>query len=44
MNRIVLYSDEFPVDIWKNYCRICDVPNTATQITITFKDNDVKYK
>ena len=44
MNRITLYADEFSFDVWKEYCRICDVPCTATEITIHFKDENVTYR
>lgn len=43
-NYIVLYADETDTDIWQDYCDACNVPYTATQITIYFTDNNVKYE
>ena len=42
--RIVIYADEYKEKDWREYCRICGVPNMAKQITIVFNDKDVTYK
>jgi hypothetical protein len=44
MNRIKIYADEFPENVWRNYCDICNAPYNARVITINFKDCDVSYK
>lgn len=42
MAEIILYADEFPVDVWKDYCRICGVDSSASAIKIKFKGSDVE--
>ena len=44
MNYITLYADEFPADIWEDYCRAAGVPKSATEITLWFKEEDVEYE
>jgi len=43
-DKIILYADEFPDEVWSDYCEICDVPETACQITIFFDSKEVEYK
>lgn len=43
-NYITLYADEFPCDVWEDYCNNCNVPLSATKITIKFKDSDISYE
>ena len=46
MAYIVLYADEFPIDVWKDYCDICKEEHNATSLTIKFdpyKDVEAEY-
>lgn len=46
-DRIVLYADEFDCDVWAQYCDICGVDPSATEITIYFnssEDIEAKYQ
>ena len=41
-NRITLYADETPEDIWEQYCYVCNVDCNVESITIYFSDKDVE--
>lgn len=43
MNQIVIYAEDYPTYVWEEYCDICSVPYEATEITITFKDENISY-
>lgn len=43
-NYITIYAEDFPCDVWKDYCRACNVPLSATSIRITFTDDQVSYE
>lgn len=43
LNYIILYADEFNSDVWEEYCDVCDVPHSATEITIKFVKKNVDY-
>lgn len=40
---IYIYAEDFDCDVWEEYCDICDVPYSATEIKIVFNEDDVKY-
>ena len=42
MNYIVLYSDDYDYDVWREYCDICNVPHDVTWIRIEFNLNNVE--
>ena len=33
---INLYADDYPQDVWENYCEACGVSKDSTEITINF--------
>jgi hypothetical protein len=35
---ITLYSDEFPTDVWDEYCEILLINNNAHEINVVVKD------
>ena len=39
-SRIVLYADEFPEDVWDEYCDICGEDSSAISLTIRFVKED----
>lgn len=41
---IYLYAEDFDYDVWSEYCDICGVPSSATEIKIVFDDDDVSYE
>lgn len=40
---IYLYAEDFDCDVWEEYCDICGVPYSATEIKIVFNEDDVDY-
>ena len=40
-NYIVLYRDEYPDDIWADYCDACQVSRDSNWIKIRFNPEDV---
>lgn len=43
-NYITIFADDMDADVWEDYCNACNVPLSATQITIRFKDEDISYE
>jgi len=41
VSHIILYADEFVYSIWEEYCEICGVSPSASQIKIVFNTDDV---
>lgn len=40
---IYIYAEDFLPDVWEEYCDICRVPPSATEIKIVFDEDDVEY-
>ena len=38
---IILYADDFDIDVWESYCVACGVDLNATEIKINFDYKDV---
>ena len=44
MNYIVLYADDFPTDVWEQYCDICGADSDSAYLKIKFRIEDVEYE
>lgn len=40
---IYIYAEDFMPDVWEEYCDICGVPPSATEIKIVFDEDEVEY-
>lgn len=43
VNYIKIYAEDFDRDVWTDYCDACNVPYSATEITISFTDDKIDY-
>lgn len=43
VRHIYLYAEDFDCDVWQEYCNVCGVPDSATEIKIVFHEDDVSY-
>lgn len=41
-NYIVIYADDFPLDVWEQYCYACKVDVSVTEIKISFYSEDIE--
>ena len=41
---VILYRNEFCIDVWEEYCDIAGVPHYAEEVTIPFDTNEVSFR
>ncbi len=41
-NYIVIYADDYPFDVWSQYCNACEVDGSSTEIKIYLRPTDVE--